>query len=180
MKITFLTLFFVVAGLSLSCSEEKAAPAADESKSSTDLNARITELQAKVQKYEREAAVYEDPNVTGANQKMFEIDKALQDAKKNHPELKPLYEKSEDLKEKATKAVVAGNSDEQKKMMREYSAVRMELEQKAAALPELQEARAATLKAQEDYFAAIRASIAKHFPEAKPLVEELEELKKKL
>lgn len=70
--------------------------------------------------------------------------------------------------------------DEQKKMMREYSAVRMELEQKAAALPELQEARAATLRAQEDYFAAIRASIAKHFPEAKPLVEELEELKKKL
>ena len=180
MKITFLTLFFVAVGLSLSCSEEKAAPAAGESKSGEDLNTRITELQGKVKKYEREQAVYEDPDVTGANQRLFESDKALQEARKNHPELKPLYEKSDDFKEKATKAAVAGNAEEQKEMMKEYSMVRMELEQKAAALPELQEARAATLKAQEDYFAAIRASIVKHFPEAKPLVDELEELKKKL
>lgn len=74
------------------CGISKAVLPGGSSESSADLKTKITELKEKMKAYERKPEVYEDPDITAANQKIFEIDKALQIGRKNLSELKPLYQ----------------------------------------------------------------------------------------
>jgi|GEM_PF-1650011 len=114
---------------------------------SRNLRAELREKARELESYARENGLYDHPAVEEARTAALKASREFSDLRRKHPELKPLFEKSDELKDKMVRAKVDGDEELYDKTMDAFAAARAELEATAARLPELQEAKRAAIQA---------------------------------
>lgn len=151
-----------------------------------DIHQDIRKLAKEKRKLEQEIGelfrskqLHKDAAYQKLEEELFLEQRAHSKLKRSHPELKALYETSDAAQKRSIKAKIDGDNAASKRHMTAYSKARMDLERKAASLPDLQKAQARLNQKGQALEQKRRALLAKT-PEGKALVKKLESLDKKI
>ncbi|MGE9268323.1 MAG: hypothetical protein ACQKBY_09520 [Verrucomicrobiales bacterium] len=153
--------------------------------SADDVRSQIRELGRAKMKLEREMSkIFREEELASAeyeelSQEVFQAAQELSKAQRSHPDLKPLFEKSDELQSKSVKAKVAGDDAGYKKAMSEFIATRSEIYRKTAMMEDFKDEKANLDQKRARLDEMERAALAKS-PAGQKLIKESEALEKKL
>lgn len=151
------------------------------SRSQWDLRKELMEAQEQLNQFAREHDLSEQDAVVQAEEAFMQAVQAFNTARREHPELAPLYEESDALQSESIQKRIAGDQEGFDQLMSQYRDVRAKLESKAKELPELQEigeelkaAEKAASEALADAAAAVNGEGEKLAERVKELLAELD------
>lgn len=117
-----------------------------------------------------------DPGVENSKARFFEAHQAVTKMRKAHPDLIPIYKKSEALQDQAIKFRLAQDEAAYQQAMKEYKTVRTQLERAANKLPEIIEARKQVTLAREEQTSVLCEVVAESGATGKKLADNVRTL----
>lgn len=163
--------------LCISCGKsESKRSTAKSNRASRGIYQKISNASQELEEFATEKGLMEDPRIKDSKALFFEAHKAVTQLRKSHPDLMPIYEKSDALESLAIKSSLAKDDAAYKQAMADYKVVRTELEGAANKLPEIIEAQKQVTQTREQQTLVLCDVVAESGAEGKKLADHVRKL----
>lgn len=163
--------------LCVSCgkSEEKRTTSKNK-RSSSALRQKFFDAKKQMEEFAAEKNLMSDSRIANSKAQFFEAHQAVTKMRKAHPDLMPIYEKSEALQDQAIKFRLAQDEAAYQQSMKEYKTIRTQLEHAANKLPEIIEAQKQVTLAREEQTSVLCEVVAESGATGKKLADNVRTL----
>lgn len=155
---------------------DSASTDAPTGKSLYELRMEIVDVKQAMMQLLRDNELDEDPRILAADEAFMKANREFNQARREHPELAPLFEKADEIQSQSISEKVAGNEEAFQELMGQYRQARAALESKANELPEMQEWKSKLEEAERAASFAVADVASEVNAEGKKLAEQLKEL----